>query len=291
MLQPSAPPPTELGYLQLFLDPSMVDTFVTNTNLYAISRGATAWVPVTTEEMWRYLGIRIRQGIVPLPELHHYWEATYRDSYVSQLMPRDRFIRLHRYFHIIPPVPAGERQTVVEKTAPFYHQCQALFQQYYVPGAKFAVDETMIRFEGRSTWITVIHGKPTPVGYKIYTVASEGYLLGFRIFRGKGGYSTSQRVLHHTVVDLIQPWAGHHRTVTPLIRRNAVSELWSFGTWDLSFLGCLVEFLTVRGSGHGFDPRRSPSSGTFGIALQTGATCGFDWNVRRTSRAVPDWGT
>ena len=157
---PSAPPPTELGYLQLFLDPSMVDTFVTNTNLYAISRGATAWVPVTTEEMWRYLGIRIRQGIVPLPELHHYWEATYRDSYVSQLMPRDRFIRLHRYFHIIPPVPAGERQTVVEKTAPFYHQCQALFQQYYVPGAKFAVDETMIRFEGRSTWITVIN--PTP---------------------------------------------------------------------------------------------------------------------------------
>ena len=79
--------------------------------------------------------------------------------------------------------------------------------------------------------------------------------------------------------------------VTPLIRRNAVSELWSFGTWDLSFLGCLVEFLTVRGSGHGFDPRRSPSSGTFGIALQTGVTCGFDWNVRRTSRAVPDWGT
>ena len=60
--------------------------------------------------------------------------------------------------------------------------------------------------------------------------------------------------------------------VTPLIRRNAVSELWSFGTWDLSFLGCLVEFLTVRGSGHGFDPRRSPSSGTFGIALQTGVT-------------------
>ena len=210
---PSAPPPTELGYLQLFLDPSMVDTFVTNTNLYAISRGATAWVPVTTEEMWRYLGIRIRQGIVPLPELHHYWEATYRDSYVSQLMARDRFIQLHRYFHIIPPVPAGERQTVVEKTAPFYHQCQTLFQQYYVPGARFAVDETMIRSEGRSKCITVIHGKPTPIGYKIYTVASEGYLLGFRIFRGKGGYNTSQRVLHHTVVDLIQPWAGHHRTL------------------------------------------------------------------------------
>jgi hypothetical protein len=210
---PSAPPPTELGYLQLFVTPSMVDTFVTNTNLYAIARGATAWVPVTTEEMWRYLGIRIRQGIVQLPELHHYWEATYRDSYIVQLMSRNRFTQLHRYFHIVPPVPRDEPQTVVEKTAPFYHQCQGLFHDYYVPGDKFAVDETMIRFEGRSKWTTVIPGKPTPIGYKIYTVAADGYLLGFRIFRGKGGYNTSQRVLHHTVVDLVKPWAGHNRTL------------------------------------------------------------------------------
>ena len=102
---PSAPPPTELGYLQLFLDPSMVDTFVTNTNLYAISRGAIAWVPVTTEEMWRYLGIRVRQGIVSLPEMHHYWEATYRDTYVSQLMAR--ISPLHSTPPLLPHRTAG----------------------------------------------------------------------------------------------------------------------------------------------------------------------------------------
>ena len=73
-------------------------------------------------------------------------------------------------------------------------------EQYYIPGSNLAVDETMVRFQGRSNWITVIHNKPTPVGYKIYTVASEGYLLGFRIFRGKGGYNQAQPVLHHTVV-------------------------------------------------------------------------------------------
>ena len=65
---PSAPPPTELGYLQLFLDPSMVDTFVTNTNLYAISRGATAWVPVTTE------------GDVALPSVSGYAKESSADT-------------------------------------------------------------------------------------------------------------------------------------------------------------------------------------------------------------------
>ena len=38
-------------------------------------------------------------------------------------------------------------------------------------------------------------------------------ILGFRIYRGKGGYDTSQNVLHHTVMDLVQPWTGHHRTL------------------------------------------------------------------------------
>jgi hypothetical protein len=205
--------PTQLGFLQCFLDPALIDTFVTNTNLYALAHETTPWVPVTSEEMWRYLAIRIRQGIVVLPELHHYWEAGYRDSYIAGLMPRNRFMQLHRYFHIAPPVDRGQRQNVVQKTAPFYHQCQRLFKEYYIPGSNFTIDETMIRFQGRSYWITIIKAKPEPMGYKIYTVASDGYLLGFRIFRGKGGYDTAQNVLHHVVMDLVREWGGVHRTM------------------------------------------------------------------------------
>ena len=202
---------TELGFLQCYIDPALLDHFVTNTNLYAASRQAAAWVDTTTDEMWRYLAVRIRQGIVDLPELPMYWRKGYRDEYISQLMTRDRFMQLHRYFHIEPPVHRDVRQTVVEKTATFYHQCQRLFLQYFTPGENFAIDETMIRFQGRSIWITVIKGKPVPVGFKMYTVASDGYLLGFRIFRGKGGSDSKQNVLHHLVVDLVQPWGGVNR--------------------------------------------------------------------------------
>jgi hypothetical protein len=204
---------TELGYVQQFIDDAMIDLFVTNTNSYAAARGATAWVPVTSQEMWRYLAVMIRMGIVHLPDMHMYWQAEYRDQYIPTVMSRDRFLQLHRYFHIVEPVPRGERQTVIQKTAPFYHQCQRLFQQYYVPGGNMAVDETMIRFQGRSLWITVIKNKPESIGFKMYTIASEGYLLGFRIFRGKGGYDTAQDVLMHTVVDLVKPWGEVNRTL------------------------------------------------------------------------------
>ena len=202
---------TELGFLQCYIDPALVDHFVTNTNLYATARHAASWVDTTTDEMWRYMAVRIRQGVVVLPEQSQYWTDGYRDQYVSQLMTSRRFFQLHRYFHIEPPVAPGVRQTVVEKRKKFYHQCQLLFQQYYMPGRDFAVVETMIRFQGRSIWITVIKSKPVSVGFKMYTVASDGYLLGFRIFRGKGGYDSPQSVLHHVVVDLVQPWGGVNR--------------------------------------------------------------------------------
>ena len=104
---------TELGYLQLFLDPSLIDTFVENTNKFALMRGAVDWTDVDSDEMWRYLAVRIRQGIVKLPTLHMYWQHGYRDSYCGELLTRDRFMQLHRYWHIVEPVPRGQTQTVV----------------------------------------------------------------------------------------------------------------------------------------------------------------------------------
>jgi hypothetical protein len=93
----------------------------------------------------------------------------------------------------------------------------------------------MIRFRGRSLWITVIKNKPESIGFKIYTVASDGYLLGFRIFRGKGGYDTAQDVLMHTVVDLVKPWGEVNRT---LYFDNLYTSpaLWSFAADVAPFL-------------------------------------------------------
>ena len=99
----------ELGFLQLFLTQTLVETFVASTNQYAAAYHAPHWTPTTVEELWRYLAVRIRQGIVVLPHLRHYWQAEYRDLYVTQLMTRDRFQQLHRYFHIVPPVNADQR--------------------------------------------------------------------------------------------------------------------------------------------------------------------------------------
>jgi Transposase IS4 len=143
-------------------------------------------------------------GIVDLPQLHMYWEEGWRQEFVVNAFSRDRFKELLRYFHIAPPTPQGVQHTVIQKIAPLYHLCHTTFFEYFIPPREFTVDETMVRFKGRSTWKTIIKGKPTPIGYKLFTIASHGYLLGFEIYKGKGGYTTRQSVIHHTVTELVK---------------------------------------------------------------------------------------
>jgi hypothetical protein len=202
---------SEMGYLQCFLTPSLLSTIATNTNLYAVSKQAPAGWATSAEELWLFIAVHIFMGIVDLPDLHMYWEEGWRQGYVVKAFSRDRFTELLRYFHIAEPTPPGVRHTVIQKIAPLYDHCRLTFSSYFIPPREFAVDETMVGFKGRSAWKTVIKGKPTPIGYRVYTVASHGYLLNFDIYKGKGGYTTAQGVIHHTVINLVTPWSLQHR--------------------------------------------------------------------------------
>lgn len=203
--------PSQLGYLRCFLPDSLIATITTNTNLYAISKQAPAGWATTSGEIWLFISVYIFMGIIELPYLHMYWEGEWRQQYVVDAFSRHRFKELLRYFHIAEPTPVGVKRNVVEKIQPLYDHCLTTFPDYFTPPQFLTLDETMVRFKGRSHWKTVIKGKPTPTGYKLYTVASHGYLLTFDIYRGKGGYQVKQGVLHHTVVKLVTRWAHTNR--------------------------------------------------------------------------------
>ena len=203
--------PTELGYLQCFLPPSLVDTIATNTNLYAAFKQAPPGWATTPAEVWRFIAVHLFMGIIELPYLHMYWEGQWRQPYVTDTFSRDRFMEILRYFHIAEPTPLGVKHTVDKKIKPLYYHCLATFPEYFTPPEMLTLDETMVRFKGRSTYKTVIKGKPTPIGYKLYTIASLGYLLTFSLYRGKGGYAVKQGVIHHTVTQMVGRWSGSDR--------------------------------------------------------------------------------
>jgi hypothetical protein len=202
---------TILGYVQCFITEELASTIATNTTLYARSKGAPAGWAASAAEIWRFLAVHIFMGIVDLPSLHMYWEDEYRQAFVVRTFSRNRFMELHRYFHIAEPTPTGTKHTVIDKIKPLHDLCLKTFPDYFVPGQKFTLDETMVRYKGRSPWKTVIKGKPTPIGYKLYTLACLGYILNFHLYKGKGGYVIRQGVIHHTVTEVVKRWEGSGR--------------------------------------------------------------------------------
>ena len=204
---------TELGYFRCFIPDTLIDIFVLSTIEYAkLQRGDTLFT-TDAAEMWRFIAARIRMGIVRLPETRMYWQAEYEDRYITQLFKRDTFDELLRYWHIAPPDPAGEKRNAVEKIAPLYEHCQTAFVNHFIPGNAFALDESMVRCKGRTAWKSTIKTKPIPTGYKMYTVGSDGYLLGFCIYRGKGGYDTPHAAIHNTVVNMVKPFSNCNRVL------------------------------------------------------------------------------
>src|SRR4051812_19311231 len=53
------------------------------------------------------------------------------------------------------------------------------------PGKHLCVDEAIARFTGRASEIVIIKTKPTPEGYKIWVLASDGVVLNW-LFHAKG---------------------------------------------------------------------------------------------------------
>jgi hypothetical protein len=54
---------------------------------------------------------------------------------------------------------------------------QRVSAAFFQPGSHLAVDECMVRYTGRSTATTVVKGKPTPLGFKIWVIAQEGFFI------------------------------------------------------------------------------------------------------------------
>ncbi|KAF7502016.1 hypothetical protein GJ744_010058 [Endocarpon pusillum] len=48
---------------------------------------------------------------------------------------------------------------------------------YWLPSTNIAIDEIIIKFEGRTSQKVTIPGKPIPTGFKLFALSDKGYTL------------------------------------------------------------------------------------------------------------------
>ncbi|XP_058810638.1 piggyBac transposable element-derived protein 4-like [Phymastichus coffea] len=93
------------------------------------------------------------------------------------------------------------------------HNLSETFRECWKPSHHQAIDESMIKFKGRSSMKQYMPAKPTKRGYKVWTRADEsGFVCQFQIYTGKTD-SPEKQLGARVVRDLTRDLVGHNHQV------------------------------------------------------------------------------
>lgn len=218
------------AFYKLLLTDDLIELLVKETNVYAeqkiidgISNQTITdnsflanWVDTNKEEMWTFLGIIIWMGLNPKPRLKDYWSKNFIHKcciYQQTGMPRSRFEALLANLHFSNNelCPEGDR---LFKLSALLDLCNKNFQAAYTPGEYVCIDETMIPFRGRLSFLQYIPGKRHKYGVKMFKLCGQGgYTFNAKIYAGKQLRPTNQPVASQVVMELMQPILQTGRTL------------------------------------------------------------------------------
>ena len=132
------------------------------------------WTDVGVKGIELFLGIIIVMGINDLPRMKLYWSKDnfFHNGFISTVMSRDRFLQifynLHRAENSLEPKKGSNNYSKIYKIKNFIGILIANFQKNYKFGGRGSIDETMVKFKGRSSFKQYLPAKPIKRGYKIW---------------------------------------------------------------------------------------------------------------------------
>ncbi|RKL08705.1 hypothetical protein BFJ70_g16774 [Fusarium oxysporum] len=197
-------PQQPLELFQLFVPISLVQSWVGYTDDWAFfcaNNGVIdswntplsdhsrlhAWEGISTATAYVWLGILIYLGIHREISLEDHWKAPSLGDQrplhpFTKFMPLRKFELVTRYFRTFDHTNldvSDERDLpkTFQAAEEWSEHIQRVSIELYLPGTNLTVDECMVPFTGRSKETTLVKGKPTPVGFKIWVIAQQGYFL------------------------------------------------------------------------------------------------------------------
>jgi len=168
------------------------------------------WEALSLEKLKGFIGVLILIPMVQKPRFHDYWSenALTGTPGLRQIFFWDEFysIKKNIRFH------DGEN---FNNADPFY-RFRPLFSEIldntnelYKPPKLLALDESMVKFDGRSVYKVYMPQKPIKYGFKIYSVVPSDFpiVLNMAIHDGK------KRTLVNIVCNLLTPFQGKGHVV------------------------------------------------------------------------------
>ncbi|XP_068122175.1 piggyBac transposable element-derived protein 4-like [Hyperolius riggenbachi] len=214
-----------LAYLQLFFSDAVIDKIVVETNRYAAQEIAAPrgpfsrsrmWEPITKEDLWLFLGLIILQGVVGKPLQKWYWSTNkiIATPFFGTVMSEYRFGLIMKFLHFADNSAFDESTHPAPKLKKIWEVFQLVMENFrntYVPQRDISVDESLMAYKGRLSWIQYIASKRARFGVKSYMLceASTGYIWNSILYTGKGTQFnpafSSYGVATSSVLSLVEP--------------------------------------------------------------------------------------
>jgi len=106
---------------------------------------------------------------------------------ISEVMTRDRFVEILSNIHVNnnENIPQNNKDKLF-KLRPMINSLNQIFFESSSGTRELSVDESMIKFKGRSTLKQHNPMKPIKRGYKLWCIADQnGYIMTFSVYQGK----------------------------------------------------------------------------------------------------------
>lgn len=211
--------PTPLEIFLKFWTPSLIENICFQTNLYAQQVGKNHQ-PTTVQEIKKFIALNLVMGIKKSPSYRDYWSSSpdLHDPYISRFMTVHRFgwllSNLHLNDNSLMPARGQLNFDKLYKIRPLLNCLSDTFDRNYKPSPTLAIDESMVKFKGRSTLKQYMPKKPIKRGYKIWMMCAEnGYNLKFEIYTGKIGDYAESNLGPRVVLNFCQSIQGRNYTV------------------------------------------------------------------------------
>ncbi|CAF4271227.1 unnamed protein product, partial [Rotaria sp. Silwood2] len=146
------------------------------TNVYGQQKHGTKWIPITISEITSWIRLNILMGYHKLPSYRDYWSSNSNLNVpiVCQTMSRNTFTKILSNIHLadntkIPP-KTSNKYSKTYKVDEFLNILMKNFKKNYNLGENVSIDESMIKFKGRSSLKQYLPLKPIK-----HTFENENY--------------------------------------------------------------------------------------------------------------------
>ena len=200
-----------------FFDEELIENVHFQTNLKSVQKGKPA--SVTRNEILVFLGVNIMMGYHRLNSIASYWNTSDDMGVepIKKAMPRDRFCTILGNLHVNDNSKMDPtNKDKIFKVRPMIERLNKIFKERRDPKEHLSVDESMIKFKGRSSLKQYNPMKPIKRGYKIWCIADDsGYVYTANLYTGKESncpkrVKTPLGMGGDVVVTLSEPFKGRN---------------------------------------------------------------------------------